>query len=101
MKTSKKIDSKKTAAPKSISTRITVDTKLKKQVDSILRRMGITFSEAIHIYLSQIVLNKGLPVQGFIPNKKTQKVMRDAEKGIGVRSFDSAKEMFTYLKMQR
>lgn len=41
--------------------RARVDVKLKEDSESILRQLGISQTEAIRMFFSQIVLRKGLP----------------------------------------
>lgn len=61
-----------------INTRI--EPKLKTQAESILRKVGLTSAEAVRLFYMQICLQKGLPFEVKIPNKTTEKAMRDASK---------------------
>lgn len=65
---------------------------LKVQAEAVLAKLGISTSEAIAIYFSQIALRKGLPFDVKIPNKKTQKAMREAREG-QTRRFRSVEEL--------
>jgi len=49
----------------------------------ILRSLGLNFSEAVNIFASMVVQQKGLPFDVKLPNKKTLKAMKEAEAGIG------------------
>jgi addiction module RelB/DinJ family antitoxin len=48
-------------AAKEAVVRARVDEKLKRDSDAILRRLGISQTEAIRMFFSQVVLRKGLP----------------------------------------
>ena len=50
---------------------------LKAKVEAILSKLGLSPSDAIALYYSQIALNKGLPFEVKIPNKATRKAMQD------------------------
>jgi DNA-damage-inducible protein J len=50
---------------------------LKAKVEAILGKLGLSPSDAIALYYSQIALNKGLPFEVKIPNKATRKAMQD------------------------
>jgi DNA-damage-inducible protein J len=50
---------------------------LKAKVEAILDKLGLSPSDAIALYYSQIALNKGLPFEVKIPNKATRKAMQD------------------------
>lgn len=62
-----------------INTRI--EPELKNKAEVILNRVGLTSAEAIRLFYKQICLNKGLPFEVKIPNKKTLKAMHDADTG--------------------
>jgi DNA-damage-inducible protein J len=52
-----------------VHARIEPETKVK--AESVLRRLGITPTEAIRIFYTQISLRNGLPFPVEIPNKET------------------------------
>ena len=62
-----------------VNTRI--DPSLKRHAEAILSRVGLTSAEAIRLFYNQICLHRGLPFEIKIPNKITQKAMRDADTG--------------------
>ncbi len=47
--------------PKTSSMHIRVDPKVKKDVEKILSTLGLTTTEAINIYLKQIILTSVIP----------------------------------------
>ena len=65
---------------------------LKTAAEAVLAKLGISTSEAIAIYFSQIALQKGLPFDVKIPNKKTQTAMREAREG-QTKRFRSVEEL--------
>ena len=54
---------------------------LKKDVVSILSRLGVSTTQAITMYFEQIRMNKGLPFEVRIPNDETLQAMKEAEAG--------------------
>ena len=48
---------------KTSSIHIRVDPKVKKEVEKILNVIGMTSTEAINIYLKQIIINSGIPFE--------------------------------------
>ena len=58
-----------------------INPKLKTRAESILKRIGLTSAEAVRIFYTQICLNKGIPFEVKVPNKKTIKAMKDADAG--------------------
>jgi DNA-damage-inducible protein J len=48
---------------------VRVDEETKKEVEDILDILGINMSTAVDLFLSQIILNKGLPFKVKLPSK--------------------------------
>ena len=69
--------------PKTSSIHIRVEPKVKEEVEKILSNLGMTSTEAINIYLKQIILNSGIPFQIKMP-KFSEEMME---------SFAEAKEI--------
>jgi len=64
-----------------------IESDLKKDVEMILKQLGLSATQAITMYYQQIKLNKGLPFEVRIPNDETQKVIDESRKGINVDNF--------------
>ena len=60
--------------------RARVDSKLKADVEVILKKVGLNTSQAINIFLNSVKNNNGIPFELKIPNAKTIKAMEEAEK---------------------
>jgi DNA-damage-inducible protein J len=69
-----------------------VEPELKADAEKVLSKLGISTTEAINLFLSQVRLRKGLPFDVKIPNKTTLKAMKDAEEGRYLSSYDSLEE---------
>ena len=69
-----------------------VDMKLKKQADAVLKKVGLSASQAINAFYAQIVLRKGIPFALVIPSKETQEAIDELETGRG-KKFTTFKEM--------
>lgn len=59
---------------------VRVDSKLKNLVNSILKRLNLSESEAIRMYFRQIAITKGIPFEMKIPNKDTIKALNEIKK---------------------
>lgn len=66
-----------------------VEPSLKRGAEAILKKVGLTPSEAITLFFTQVTLNKGLPFPIHVPNRATQKSIREARAGKNLVSFDS------------
>jgi len=74
-----------------------VDPEIKNNAQMILKKLNISMSEAISMYLSQITLHKGIPFEIKIPNEATAKTLKGAENGIDIHKVDSVDALFQEL----
>ena len=70
---------------------------LKTETERVFEKLGISTSEAINLFLSQVRLRKGLPFYVKIPNKTTLKAMKDADQGGNLTVCKDADDMFKKL----
>lgn len=77
--------------------RARINDDLKSEVQNILGHLGLTISEAISLYMSQIKLKKGIPFEVNIPNKETVRAIKEARAGIGVVVCKNAQDMYKKL----
>lgn len=69
-----------------------IQPELKEMGDAILKKIGITASQAINALYAQIVMRKGLPFELKIPNEDTEAAMHELEQS-GGESFSTFKVM--------
>jgi DNA-damage-inducible protein J len=62
-----------------------IDPTIKNKAEKVLGSMGLTMSDAIRIFLHQVVIRKALPFPVQAPNAKTTAAMKAAAKGKGLR----------------
>lgn len=69
-----------------------VEPKLKRSVIKALKPLGLSPTDAITLFLHQVVLEQGLPFPVKIPNKETQKAMRETLAGKNYKEYASLEE---------
>jgi DNA-damage-inducible protein J len=74
-----------------------VEPELKNSAQVILREVGLTTTEAITLFLRQVVLQRGLPFEARLPNRRTRQAMDELEAGGGERFTGSNAELFASL----
>ena len=74
--------------------RARVETELKEDVESLLATIGLSPSQAITLFYTQIKLNRGLPFAVKLPNETTIKALEEGEATAGLPRYKSSKEMF-------
>jgi DNA-damage-inducible protein J len=71
-----------------------VEPKLKASAGRVLNKLGVSTSDAITIFLRQVVLQGGLPFEVRVPNPETKRAIEELEKGGGDTFTGSTKETF-------
>jgi len=67
-------------ATNKIRTNIYIDKDIKEQAQKLFSTFNISLSDAINLFLTQSVLNRGIPFEVKVPNKETQKAIKEARK---------------------
>ena len=70
-----------------------IDPQIKEDARDVLDELGMSMSEAIVVYLRQIVLRRAIPFELKLPNKATLQAVEQLESGKGV-TFNNANELF-------
>ncbi len=84
-----------------------IDPVLRREAEQILHVQGIKPSQAIILFYTEIKRSNGLPFTpspvrpSEIPNRRLQKEIRNARKGVGVQSFTNERDLFASLKTPR
>jgi DNA-damage-inducible protein J len=71
-----------------------VEPKLKASAGRILSKVGVSTSDAITMFLKQVVLQGGIPFEVRVPNPDTKKAIEELEAGSGKSFLGSTKEVF-------
>jgi len=74
-----------------------VDPTVKHNAQIILKKLNISMSEAISMYLSQITLHNGIPFEIKLPNDVTAKTLKESEKKNDLHTVDSVDALFQEL----
>jgi len=74
-----------------------VEPKLKKSAEAVLDKIGLSTTDAVTLFLKQVVAQKGIPFSLKVPNRETVKALRDAEAGRTERFSGTADELFAHI----
>ena len=77
--------------------RARIEPSLKSDVEKLLARLGVTTTEAITMFFSQIRLRQGLPFPVEVPNEITQRTFEATDRGEDIHTYGSLDEMFEAL----
>jgi DNA-damage-inducible protein J len=71
-----------------------IQPEIKEQAERILQRLGVSPTEAIRMFYTQITLRNGLPFDVSLPNDETIRALEDSRNGRSLERFDSTDQLF-------
>lgn len=74
--------------------RTRIEQELKAGATEVLEGMGLTVSQAIRMFLIQVVQDKELPFKVKSPNAKTRAVMEATDRGENLREYSSPEALY-------
>jgi DNA-damage-inducible protein J len=83
--------------PKTAIIQARIDPEVKSKAQNVLRKLNITMSEAISLFLTQVTLNKGIPFEIRIPNDLTTETLKKSERGEELHTVSDVNELFQEL----
>jgi DNA-damage-inducible protein J len=83
---------KESAMGKTATVRARIEPRLKRGAEAVLKKIGLTPSEAITLFFAQVKLHDGLPFPVRVPNRETKRAIREARAGTKLEAFDSVAE---------
>ncbi len=79
---------------------IRIEPSVKQKAEETLNALGLSITEAINVFLNQVILNDGIPFEIRKPkfNKETIQAIEDTKNDKNLsKTFDSVNEMFEEL----
>ena len=73
---------------------VRIDEQTKTQAKKVLDALHLSMSEAICLFLRQVVLHRGIPFEVKIPNALSAKTLRESEEGIDLHTTPGVDELF-------
>jgi DNA-damage-inducible protein J len=74
-----------------------IDPRLKRETEKVLKNLGLSTSQAINLFFTQINLRQGLPFAVAIPNTETAHAIEEALAGVNLHSAESVDALFEEL----
>jgi DNA-damage-inducible protein J len=78
-----------------------IEPKLKERAGRVLAKVGVSTTDAITMFMRQVVLHDGLPFEVRVPNAKTRKAIDELEAGGGETFRGGTKDIFDDVVRQR
>lgn len=74
--------------------RARVEPVLKEGAEGILKKLGLSSTEAITLFYRQVILRRGLPFNVELPNKETEETLRKSRQGKEIHTHSNLDEFF-------
>ena len=82
--------------PKTATIAVRIEPEVKRAVEKILSKVGLSTAEAVNVFFRRVQLEKGIPFDVKIPNEETRKAIEEARAGKG-KKFRSTRELIADL----
>ena len=73
---------------KKVRSDLYLNKEIKLKAQKILAQYGLTLSDAVNIFLAQVVMEGGIPFEVKIPNNKTRKILEEVREGKNLENID-------------
>jgi len=74
-----------------------IDPEIKNKAQNVFKKLNISMSEAISLFLTQVSLSRGIPFEIKIPNELTAETLKKSEKGKELHKVSNVGELFREL----
>lgn len=78
----------------SATVQVRIDEQTKAQAQKVLGALDLSMSQAVCLFLRQVVLHRGIPFDLKIPNARTRQTLEKSERGEDVKDFATVDELF-------
>ncbi|MDP2982794.1 MAG: type II toxin-antitoxin system RelB/DinJ family antitoxin [Candidatus Latescibacter sp.] len=82
---------------KTVTIQARIDPDIKNKAQNIFRKLNISMSEAITLFLTQVTLRRGIPFDIKIPNDLTSDTLHKSEEGKELHKVSSVDQLFQEL----
>ena len=77
-----------------MQTSIRVEKEFYEEAKKVFNQLGLTFGDAVNIFLAKVAMEKGIPFELKIPSKELEKRINNLEKNKNTQTYSNSKELF-------
>ena len=74
---------------KTATIRARVEPALKEEAETVFSQLGLSATQAIRLFYTQVTLQRGLPFAVRVPNAETREALRQAQEGEDLTEYES------------
>ncbi len=77
-----------------IQTSVRVENTLYKEAKEVFSRFGLTFGDAVNIFLAKVSMEKSIPFELSLPSKELEKRRKNLDKDKNTQVYKTSNELF-------
>ncbi len=77
-----------------MQTSVRVEKEFYDEAKEVFKKFGLTFGDAVNIFLAKVALEKGIPFNLKLPNEKLENRIKNIEEDKNTKTYNSSKELF-------
>ena len=77
-----------------MQTSIRVEKEFYEEARKVFEKFGLSFADAVNIFLSKVAMEKGFPFELKLPSKEVEKRAKNIERNENVKIYKNSKELF-------
>ncbi len=80
-----------------MQTSVRVEKEFYEEAKKIFQQFGLTFGDAVNLFLAKVTIEKGIPFDLKLPSKELEKRIDNVEEDKNTQTYSNSKELFDEL----
>ncbi|WP_051433535.1 MULTISPECIES: type II toxin-antitoxin system RelB/DinJ family antitoxin [unclassified Lebetimonas] len=77
-----------------MQTSIRVEKEFYDEAKEVFKKLGLSFGDAVNIFLAKVAMEKGIPFDLKVPSKELEKRINNIENNKNIQTYETTKELF-------
>jgi len=77
-----------------MQTSIRVEKEFYEESKEIFKKLGLSFGDAVNMFLAKVAMEKGIPFELKIPSEELEKRIDNIENNKNIKTYNNSKEFF-------
>jgi len=77
-----------------MQTSVRVEKEFYEEAKEVFKKLGLSFGDAVNIFLAKVAMEKGIPFDLKLPSKELEKRIKNIENNKNIQTYETAKELF-------
>ncbi len=77
-----------------MQTSIRVEKKFYEEAKEVFNKLGLSFGDAVNIFLAKVAMEKGIPFNLKLPSKELENRIKNIKNNKNIQTYNTTKELF-------